>query len=140
MLSAISATGAISVLFTDAVIAKLITVFFATTTLIVAAYVKDLDPGALAQKHRQVASDLWNIREAYLSLLTDLRDEQQTLEGVRTRRDELQNRQHAIYNSAPHTDGSAYQKAQHALQTNEDLTFTEKEIDAFLPKPLKRGK
>jgi len=140
VLSAISATGAISVLFTDAVIAKLITVFFATTTLIVAAYVKDLDPGALAQKHRQVASDLWNIREAYLSLLTDLRDEQQTLEGVRTRRDELQNRQHAIYNSAPHTDGSAYQKAQHALQTNEDLTFTEKEIDAFLPKPLKRGK
>jgi hypothetical protein len=140
VLSAISATGAVSVLVTDAAWAKVVTVLFATATLVVSAYVKDLDPGALAQKHRQIAADLWNIREAYLSLLTDLRDEAQSLEDLKGRRDDMQNRLHALYKSAPHTDGAAYMKAQYALQKNEDLTFSEKEIDAFLPKPLKRGK
>lgn len=140
VLSAVSATGAISVLFTDDTLAKAITVFFATATLVVSAYVKDLDPGALAQKHRQVAADLWNIREAYLSLLTDLREESQSLEELKNRRDEMQARLHALYKSAPHTDGAAYMQAQHALQKNEDLTFSEKELDAFLPKPLKRTK
>ncbi|WP_375143992.1 hypothetical protein [Bradyrhizobium sp. Ash2021] len=45
---------------------------------------------------------------------------------------------HSIYRSAPHTDGKAYGQAQDALQNREDLTFTDSEIDAFLPGPLKR--
>lgn len=137
-LSAIAASGAIGVIVTDGDVAKAVTAVFAVATLGVSTYVKDIDPGALAQKHRQTASDIWNIREAYLSLLTDIRDDSLSLEELKARRNELQGRLHAIYKSAPHTDGEAYAKAQNALKTNEDLTFSEAEIDAFLPAPLKR--
>jgi hypothetical protein len=137
-LSAIATTGAIGVIVTDGAIAKVITALFAVGTLGVSTYVKDIDPGALAQKHRQTASDLWDIREAYLSLLTDIRDDTLPLEVLKERRDVLQQRLHEIYKLAPHTDGDAYAKAQKALKQNEDLTFSDCEIDVFLPAPLKR--
>ncbi|MGY4566942.1 SLATT domain-containing protein [Bradyrhizobium sp. USDA 3256] len=100
---------------------------------------KDIDPGEVAQKHREAASDIWNIREAYLSLLADIRDPSLSLAELRQRRDDLQAQLHKIYRIAPHTDGKAYGKAQDALKNKEDLTFTDAEIDAFLPAPLKRS-
>jgi len=45
---------------------------------------------------------------------------------------------HAVYEAAPSTNSKAYKQAQEALQKHEDLTFSDKEIDAFLPKELKR--
>jgi hypothetical protein len=40
--------------------------------------------------------------------------------------------------TAPHTNGKAYGEAQDAFKNKDDLTFTDAEIDAFLPGPLKR--
>ena len=37
-------------------------------------YMKNIDPGKLAQQHRETAADIWNVRESYLSLLADIRD------------------------------------------------------------------
>jgi hypothetical protein len=96
-----------------------------------------LNPGAETQKHREAASDIWNVRESYLSLLTDIRDASVPLTKLRTRRDELQSALHKIYKAAPRTDDVAYGKAQTALKDNEELTFSDAEIDAFLPAPLR---
>jgi hypothetical protein len=38
-----------------------------------------------------------------------------------------------------HTDGEAYGKTQDALKKNEELTFSELEIDVMLPAALRRG-
>ena len=122
----------------NSAIYPLATAFLSILMLIVNSYVKDVDPGQDAQKHREAASDIWNVREAYLSLLTDIRDQNFSLIDLRARRDELQSQLHAIYKAAPHTNGKAYSEAQDALQNREDLTFTDAEIDAFLPGPLKR--
>jgi hypothetical protein len=46
---------------------------------------------------------------------------------------------HAVYVGAPSTTFQAYRKAQDALKKYEDMTFSDEEIDAFLPKELKRG-
>jgi hypothetical protein len=107
--------------------------------LIVNSYMKDLDPGQAAQKHRETAADLWNIRESYLSLLTDIRDATVPMKDLRARRDELQRQLHHIYLIAPHTDGKAYGEAQDRLKNKEDLTFSEKEIDLMLPTTLRRS-
>jgi len=42
-----------------------------------------------------------------------------------------------IYKFAPITSTKAYSKAQKALKINEELTFSDKEIDQFLPEELK---
>lgn len=139
VLSALTTGGAIGVIFDKtSLFFPFATAFLSISMLILNSYVKDVDPGQEAQKHREAASDIWNVRESYLSLLTDIRDQTFAVADLRTRRDDLQSQLHKIYRAAPHTDGKAYGQAQNALKNNEDLTFSDAEIDAFLPGPLKR--
>ena len=58
--------------------------------------------------------------------------------SVQTVRDDLLEELHSIYSGAPSATYAAYRKAQEALQTLEDMTFSNDEIDAFLPKELKK--
>jgi len=46
---------------------------------------------------------------------------------------------HAVYAGAPSTTHKAYKKVQEALKQLVDMTFSDAEIDAFLPKELKKG-
>ncbi len=62
-----------------------------------------------------------------------------TDEEIINTRDELMNDSCAIYEAAPATTSNAYQKAQEALQINEDYTFSNEEIDKFLPNELKKA-
>lgn len=140
ILSALTTGGAVGVLFDrSSAFYPYATAALAMSLLILNSYVKDLDPGLAAQKHREAASDIWNVREAYLSLLTDIRDSTFALGDLRRRRDELQSQLYKIYRSAPNTDSKAYGKAQDALKNKEDLTFSDAEVDAFLPEPLRRS-
>lgn len=41
--------------------------------LLINTYLKNYDLGSLAQQHKQAASEIWYVRERYLSLLTDLK-------------------------------------------------------------------
>jgi hypothetical protein len=139
ILSALTTAGAVGVIFDkSSPYAAYATLALSIGMLVLNSYAKDLNPGEEAQKHRETASDIWNVREAYLSLLTDIRDAMLAIDKLRERRDELQAQLHKIYRSAPHTDGKAYGEAQNALQNKEELTFSDAEIDAFLPGPLKR--
>lgn len=97
------------------------------------------DPGGTAQKHRDTATNLWVIRESYLSLLTDLRMQAITSEEAIKQRDELQRKLAAVYRGAPHTNAKAYSQAQNALKKNEDYTFSDAEIDKFVPSSLKKS-
>ncbi|MDZ4057922.1 MAG: SLATT domain-containing protein [Polynucleobacter sp.] len=140
ILGAITASGAIAVVFSDQIALKLATALLSLITLGLTGYMKGFDPGASAQKHRDTAADLWVIREAYLSLLTDVGAGSLSLEEVRAKRDELQTALGAIYKSAPHTTPKAYGLAQKALQRDEEYTFNDGEIDKFLPRDLRRDK
>jgi len=102
------------------------------------SYTKDYDLGQMSQKHKVTASSLWNIRESYFSLLTDLKANCISYKDAIIRRDTLQQELLTIYEAAPRTAPKAYGMAQKALKINEDLTFSDDEIDHFLPKPLKK--
>ena len=116
----------------------IVSVVLSTFLLALNSYTKDYDLGQIAQKHRQTGAELWRIRETYLALLTDLRIGDSSLDAYRVRRDKLVEDLHAIYSGAPSTNSEAYQEAQRALKVSEDMTFSDEEIDAFLPKEMKR--
>ncbi|MCD1621099.1 SLATT domain-containing protein [Salipiger manganoxidans] len=136
-LSALTSAGAVAVVVQERDSIEIATAALSFLTLFVAAYLKNFDPGATAQKHRDAAAKLWNIRECYLSLLTDLPKLPHN-EAVE-RRDELQSMLAAIYVGSPQTDGKAYMEAQDRLKNMEDMTFSDEEIDCFLPLSLKRA-
>jgi hypothetical protein len=137
VLSAITAAGFVGVAFGTGTAGAIVGIVVSTILLAVNAYTKNYDLGALAQKHKQAANDLWLIREKYLSLLVDLRMGERPLESLQGERDELVKQLHKAYSGAPSTTHAAYKKAQEALQKLEDMTFSDAEIDAFLPKQLK---
>lgn len=139
-LSTITTAGFFVAVFGTGPVIAIIGVVVSTTLLALNSYTKNYDLGALAQKHRQAAADLWLVREKYLALITDLRIGEESLEKITTRRDSLLEELHAAYTVAPSTTFAAYKKAQMALQKQEEMTFSDEEIDAFLPASLRTGK
>ena len=138
VLSALTTAGFISTLFGSGAVGSLIGVVVSTALLVLNAYTKNYDLGELAQKHKQAANDLWLIREKYLSLITDLRMKKRALDSIQADRDQLLEQLHGVYSGAPSTTHQAYRKAQDALKKYEDMTFSDEEINAFLPNILKK--
>lgn len=139
ILSALTTGGFIAAVFGAGEIGAIVGIIVSTTLLILNAYTKNYDLGELAQKHRQAGADLWIIREKYLSLITDLRMGEKPIEALQNLRDELLEELHSVYSGAPSTTYEAYKKAQESLKQLEDMTFSDEEIDAFLPKELKKS-
>ncbi|WP_260113054.1 SLATT domain-containing protein [Phaeobacter inhibens] len=137
-LSALTSSGALATMFAEDFYLKCATAAVSLVSLFVTGYMKGFDPGAVAQKHRDTAADLWSIRESYLSLLTDYANGTVDRENTCKKRDQLQADLAAIYKSAPGTTPKSYLSAQEALQKLEDYTFNPGEIDKFLPPALKR--
>lgn len=138
VVTALTSSGAVGVLVFEEVWLKVATAALSFVGLFISTYMKNFDPGGTAQQHRDAATKIWDVRESYLSLLTDMADLE--VDEVRARRDELQARLGTIYESAPHTTMKAYAAAQKGLKSNEELTFSAAEIDCFLPQNLKRAK
>lgn len=139
VLSSITTAGFLAATFGAGPAGATIGVFVSTALLVLNAYTKNYDLGALAQQHRQAAADLWLVREKYLALITDLRIGVESLEKVSARRDTLLKQLHSVYSGAPSTTFAAYRKAQKALQEQEEMTFSNEEIDALLPIELRKG-
>jgi SMODS and SLOG-associating 2TM effector domain family 4 len=140
VLSAITTAGFIGAVFGAGEIGAVLGLIVSTVLLALNSYTKNYDLGELAQKHKQAANDLWLIRENYLSLLVDIAMKERPVEALQEHRDKLAEQLHTVYSGAPSTTFRAYKKAQEALQKLEDMTFTDAEIDAFLPKALKRDR
>lgn len=119
--------------------ASLATSFIAVLVSASTLATKNFNYGEDMQKHRDVAAKMWNLRESYLSLIIDLQSGACSPGDGRTRRDQLQEHAFEIYSDAPRTTRSAYNAAQDALQNQEDLTFSDQEIDMLLPARLRNG-
>ncbi|MGY1409364.1 SLATT domain-containing protein [Luteimonas sp. A611] len=142
VLSALTTSGLIAALFVGdalAYTATISTAIISMALLALNAYAKDVDPGQMAEKHKKTASSLWDIRESYFTMLVDLHDGTSSAEDLRRKRDELQARLVKIYETAPRTSDAAYKDAGEGLKSREELTFSDAEIDAFLPEPLRRA-
>lgn len=87
--------------------------------------------------HRGIASQLWDVRESYISLIGDLMSGTASDAEGRARRDELQAATLDAYSDAPRTSAKAFKRAQDGLKNNEEMTFTSRELDLFLPEALR---
>lgn len=138
ILSALTTSGVFGSIVTDEKLIGFATVIVSVILLIMSSYVKKYDLGALAQKHASSAISLWEIRESYLSLLTDIRAEILLIDEIIKRRDILQSNLHKIYKGSPRTDNNAYKKATESLNNLNEMTLTDEEIDKLLPKSLRK--
>jgi hypothetical protein len=123
--------------FVSPQIASLVTSFIALIVTALTLATKSFKFGEESEAHRSVASRLWDVRESYLSLIADLMSSATSASDARERRDKLQEATRAAYADAPRNTSKAYGMAQDGLKNNEELTFTSREIDLFLPEALR---
>lgn len=138
-LSAVAASSLLIAVFGDSKIATIIGAVLSTIQLGLTLYFKEATLGEQAQKHTAVGSKLWGVREALLSLLVDMHDGR-PVEEVRSERDRLNALLEDIYKGAPRTNSKAYADAQRALKTDQELFFTDEELNHMLPKHLRTSK
>ncbi|OZD01386.1 hypothetical protein CH275_20965 [Rhodococcus sp. 06-235-1A] len=119
------------------VLASLTTSFIALVVTWMSLGAKTFKFADESDAHRGVATQLWAVRESYISLISDLMSGGISDEQARTRRDELQEATSAAYDDAPRTTTKAYTRAQEGLKHNEEMTFAPREIDLFLPEALR---
>ncbi len=139
ILSALTTAGFLGAFFAkESKIASFFGMVISAILLCINSYTKDYDLGQLAQRHRDAANSLWYLRENFQSLLVDIATRETDVIELQSRRDRLIDDLRDAYKNAPSTNSLAYKKAQEALKIKEDLTFNDAEIDAFLPKELRR--
>jgi hypothetical protein len=141
VLSAITTAGLIAVVFGNPSVSRVSAIGSAALSaalFVINTYTKDTDYGVLARQHKDAANKLWNVRESYLSLLADIRSGCITYDSAISRRDTLQAELASVYAEAPPTTGKAYQDARKGLRSEEEMTFSDQEIDAFLPKQMRK--
>jgi hypothetical protein len=136
VLSALSAGGFITTIIFNDTLVKIIGAVISFLLVIVNSYTKNFNLVVEANEHIKTANLLWKIREEYISLLIDF--EILSVEEIMAKRDELQNRTFEVYSSSLSTDKKSYKEAQKSLKTEEEQTFSEKEIDVMLPSSIRR--
>lgn len=138
VLSALTTTGILVTVFGENKTIGIISAILSAILFTINAYFQKYDLGEISQKHSESASDIWNIREQYLSLLTDLKSNDLEINKIREIRDKLQSDLHNVYKGSPRTINKAYKEATKALKENEELTFSVKELDNLLPIELRK--
>lgn len=136
VLSALSTGGFITTIIFNDTLVKIIGAVISFLLVIVNSYTKNFNLVGEANEHIKTANLLWKIREEYISLLIDF--EILSVEEIMVKRDELQNRTFEVYSSSLSTDKKSYKEAQKSLKTEEEQTFSEKEIDVMLPSSIRR--
>lgn len=138
IISALATGSLLLAVFGDSKIATIFGAAFSTILLGLTLYFKEASLGEQAQKHTVVASKLWGVRERLLSLIVDMSDGR-SADEVREERDALNDELEDIYKGAPRTNSRAYAAAQKALQSHEELFFSEAELNKMLPEKLRRS-
>lgn len=138
LLSVITTSGILIGLFGDNNAVSVVAAIVSAILLFLNTYIKEFELGKVAQEHAQAAIKIWNIKELYLSLLTDIKTRKINEEEIRQRRDALQTELFDVYKITPRSISSAYNKASDALKNKEEATITDEEIDLFLPPAVRK--
>jgi hypothetical protein len=112
------------------------TSILATLSLFFVVYQLSFNFDELGQRYKTTAKKLWLIREKYQNLIADIMNEKYSSNELTEKRDSLLSELNEILENAPSTDSKAYSKARKALKIHEEMTFSNKEIDNFLPEEL----
>lgn len=99
------------------------------------------DLSILMYQHRNTAEKYKILRDHYMTLISDIMSNSGDKSTLKEKRDRLLEKYSEIGESSPVTDYKDYIAAQKALglkgKSDEEFTWSNKEIDKFLPKELK---
>lgn len=139
ILAVLTSGGIFTTIFVEGLFLKVVSSILAVTTAFINSYFKSFDIQSMASRHKSAANDLWKIREELMILLTKTKLQIASIDNLSNEHADVINRLGSIYLNAPSTTDKAVDKASKALKDLQDNTYTDDEIDRFLPQSLRRG-
>jgi len=114
-----------------------VTALFSVATVSFIMWQSNYDPAAKEAEHRVAAKELLWLREQFLLLITDCHTSIADQKEIENRLASLTRELTAVYKFAPNTSPAAYAQAKASLDGGH-FTFSDEEIDSFLPTELRK--
>ena len=137
--ASLTSVGILSTIFADQLWIKIASAVLSFVTVFIAAYFKSFDLNTLAKAHKEAANKLLIVRNEITCLLTSIKLKEKSVSELEEGYRKLMDKANEIYMAVPTTTDQAVDMAKDALQVTEDNTFSEEEIDSFLPPALQKG-
>lgn len=134
----LTACGIFSLIFTDQLWVKITASFLSLLTVAISIYDKTFHLHDLGIQHKIAANKFLMIRNELLQIIAAIHIHQEPIDIIDKRYQELLNNLNKIYSEVPITSDKAVERATVALKANSEFTYSEEEIDNFLP-PTLRG-
>ena len=135
-LTAVSTVGFLSIIITNQTTLAWAAGICSVLSLALNLYSRSANMGEEVSKRRKTIDSLWPIVQDYISLLTDFWNEE-GVDKIKQRRQDLQDRTDAVYKDAPRTGWLAYKLAKIALRKDKEQSFDGDESDLLLPENLR---
>ena len=138
IVSSITSCGVISLLFLDELWIKLISTFLSLIVVAISAIFKSFSMQELCASHKKAAHSLLVVRDKYQHLLMKIRAGQKTYTELDVEYAALEIEKHQAYAGSPTTTEKAVKLAKQALEIKKDNSYSDEEINKFLPDMLGR--
>lgn len=138
--SAITTSGLLTCFFVDEIILKIVTTIFSAICLFINTFYKTYNLKESRDSHKLTALEFLELKNETICVISDIKIEKISLEEAISRRNEILTKYHDICKRSLNTCDRAVKKASKALKIQGDNTFTDKEIDSYLPIELRKEK
>lgn len=138
VLAALTSSGIVSVLFVDNFWLKVVSAFLSAISLFISIYCESYDLKTEASIHKATALSLFQLRENIISILSDIKCEKLTYDEIILKKSLVYDEYFQICKNAKDADEKSVNKACKDLKIRKDNTYSEEEIDSFLPIALRK--
>lgn len=136
--ASITSVGIVSLIFTDQLWVKIASAIISFVTIFVSSYFRAFNLSDLQKSHKASANQILQIRDKLEMILTEIKIRSKPPEIIWQDYKELLEELHKCYNEAPATTDKAVKLARKSLNIKKDNSFSDDEIDSFLPETLRK--
>lgn len=137
--AALTSCGIVSTIFSDYICTKIIAAILSFVTLSVTAYFKSFDIKGMEKQNKEYANKFLVMRNRLLHVISDIHMKNKSIDDINATYIGIMDELNELYIVAPSTTKKAVDRAAEALNVNKEYTYSEEEIDNFLP-PMLRGR
>lgn len=137
--ASLTSVGIVSLIFTDQLWIKIISTLISFISVFISALFKSFDLQIMVGQHKAAANNLLAVRDDLKLLILQIKLQENDPNTLYDRYEEIVHQLDKVYVDAPNTTDKAVALARIALNITKDNTFTDGEIDGFLPVGLRKA-
>lgn len=139
IVAALTSCGVFSIVINeDCIVIKVVTCILSFVTLAITTYFKSFDLKSLEKQHKDAANNFIVVRNDLLQVIADIHMKNGSVQDINESYQKIIQRLNSLYVIAPGTSNRAVKQASNALGKDKEYSYTDVEIDCFLP-PALRG-